>query len=64
MEFRLTFLILLPLGLTAAALYAFALRPMWAKTVSRLQDLDAADAAEKRAREEAERELQEGQSTQ
>ena len=64
MEFRLTLLILLPLGLAAAALYAFALRPMWAKTVSRLQDLDSADAEAKRLREEAERELFEGQSTQ
>jgi len=64
MEFRLTFLILLPIGLAAAALYAFVLRPMWAKTVDRLQDLDAADAEAERLRQEAERELQEGQSTQ
>lgn len=64
MEFRLTVLILLPIGLLAAALYLYLLRPMWARTVNRLQDLDTADAEAKKQREEAERELQEDQITQ
>lgn len=64
MELRLTILILLPLGLTAAALYLFLLRPAWARTVDRLQNLDAEDAKERALREEAERELHLGDTPQ
>jgi len=64
MELRLTVLILLPIGLAAAAIYLYLLRPMWARTVRRLEDLDTADQESQKQREEAERELQEDQLTQ
>ncbi len=57
MELHLTFLILLPLGLLAGALYLFALRPLWARAVERCESLDAEDAKAAKMRQEAEREL-------
>ena len=57
MELRLTFLILLPLGLAAVALYFLVLRPTWARTVERCRTLDVEDAKAEEMRQEAEREL-------
>ncbi|GEM_PF-3932318 len=57
MEFRLTFLILLPLGLAAAAVYAYGIRPAWKRVIERCEDLDDRDACGKAQREAAEREL-------
>lgn len=64
MELQLTLLILLPIGLVAAAIYAFILRPSWARAIERLETLDKMDAEERRLREEAERELHLGDTPQ
>ena len=64
MEFNLTILFLIPIGLVAGLAYAYILRPNWSKTVNRLQDLDTKEAEEKRLRDEAERELREGNTLQ
>lgn len=58
MELRLTLLTLVPLGLAAAAVYAYGIRPAWKRAVERCADLDADDARERAQREAAERELQ------
>lgn len=57
MEFTLSLLILIPLGLAAAAVYAFGVRPAWRRTVARCADLDREDAQDRAGREAAEREL-------
>lgn len=63
MEFRLTILILLPLGLMAAALYAYVLRPFWRRAIDHCETLDRQDAQEAKLREEAERELEVGDNS-
>ena len=57
MEFRIAFLILLPLGLAAAAILRYAILPGWRRTVERCETMDARDAEARAQREEAEREL-------
>ena len=57
MESRVAFLILLPLGLLAGALFRFVLLPGWRRAVDRCETADARDLRTKAEREEAEREL-------
>lgn len=57
MELQLTFLILIPLGLAAAAVYRYGIRPAWRRAVERCETLDDRDAESQAQREAAEREL-------
>ena len=57
MESRIAFLILLPAGLLAGAIFRFAILPGWRRAVERCETADARDLRTKAEEEEAEREL-------